>query len=333
MQTALKSKPEIIPTTSRLTGRDKWDHFLARCRYRRMSHIVSPGLYSLGSPGPESQIFVSANYTLSFDALRSSLEGIDCYILVLNTYGINVWCAAGKGTFGTEEVIERIELTELKNLVKNKVLILPQLGAPGVCSQEVERRTGFKVEFGPVRARDIKHYLTNGKATPEMRKVNFDIKDRAILIPVELIGLAPYILVLSILFYFISGFWSALAIAAIGISGAVFFPLLLPFLPTKDFTSKGLVLGVVTSIPFAYQSIAWSDEILTYNAISAIAWILLISPWVAYIALNFTGSTTFTSRTGVRREIFRYIPILAVIFISGLILSVLLGIGSYLGWF
>ena len=93
---------------------------------------MEPGLYALGAPAPDSPVFVSANYTLSFDALRSALRGIDGYLLVLDTKGINVWCAAGKGTFGTDELVARIEATRLAEVVRHRRLILPQLGAPGV---------------------------------------------------------------------------------------------------------------------------------------------------------------------------------------------------------
>ena len=92
-----------------------------------MGHRVEPGLYSLGNPMPESPVFVTANYTFSFDALRSSLKGIDGYILVLDTQGVNVWCAAGKGTFGTDELVFRITATRLHEVVKHRVVILPQL--------------------------------------------------------------------------------------------------------------------------------------------------------------------------------------------------------------
>ena len=46
---------------------------------------------------------------------------------------------------------------------------------------------------------------------------------------------------------------------------------------------------------------------------------MLFPPITAYLALNFTGSTPFTSRTGVRREIFRYIPVMAWSFGLGLV--------------
>ena len=85
----------------------------------------------MGSPSPDSPVLVSANYKLSFDVLRRSLAGIDAWILVLDTKGINVWCAAGKGTFGTEELLRRIAAVRLGEVVSHRRLVLPQLGAPG----------------------------------------------------------------------------------------------------------------------------------------------------------------------------------------------------------
>jgi CO dehydrogenase/acetyl-CoA synthase gamma subunit (corrinoid Fe-S protein) len=107
-----------------------------------MGRIVPPGLYRLGNPDNDSAVFASANYTLSFDALRSALAGTDAWILVLDTKGINVWCAAGKGTFGTNELIRRIAVTGLSEVVSHRKIILPQLGAPGVSAHEVARRSG-----------------------------------------------------------------------------------------------------------------------------------------------------------------------------------------------
>jgi len=36
------------------------------------------------------------------------MPGRNLWILILDTKGVNVWCAAGKGTFGTEELVFRI---------------------------------------------------------------------------------------------------------------------------------------------------------------------------------------------------------------------------------
>lgn len=72
----------------------------ARWGINRMSYKVPPGLYAVGQPNQDSPVLVSANYKLSFDMLRKELAGLDAWIMVIDTKGINVWCAAGKGTFG-----------------------------------------------------------------------------------------------------------------------------------------------------------------------------------------------------------------------------------------
>ena len=87
----------VNETTSELTFANRLIHFLARLGINRGKYRVNPGLYALGHPAADSPVFVTANYALSFDALRTSLAKVDCYILVLETKGINVWC----GFFGS----------------------------------------------------------------------------------------------------------------------------------------------------------------------------------------------------------------------------------------
>jgi len=100
---------------------------------------------------------------------------------------INVWCAAGKGTFGTEELIRRIKTVKLGLIVNHKRVIVPQLGAPGVSSFTVTRQTGFRVVFGPVYSKYIGEFIRGGyKATPEMRIVKFPLHDRLVLTPMEI---------------------------------------------------------------------------------------------------------------------------------------------------
>jgi hypothetical protein len=292
----------------------------------RMGHRVEPGLYRIGSPTPESPVFASANYTLSFDALRSALAGLDAYILVLDTRGINVWCAAGKGTFGTGELVYRIENTGLDGIVTRRKIILPQLGAPGVSAHEVQYRSGFKVEYGPVRARDLPEYIRTGKATPEMRRVEFPVRDRIVLSPIELVHISLPAIVVAAVLWFLAGPVAALAAISAVIAGTVLFPILLPFIPTKDFSTKGLLLGGIVAIPFA-AAFASGTTLPGWAAlVAAVTPLLLMPPVTAYLALNFTGSTTFTSRTGVRTEIFRYIPVMAFMAVSGIILGIVLGL-------
>ena len=147
-----------------------------------MRYRVDPGLYSLGSPTAEAKVFVTANYKLSFDHLRKGLNGLDAWILVLDTKGINVWCAAGKGTFGTDELVRRIGSEKLAEKVSHKNIIVPQLGAPGIAAHEVKKKTGFKIVYGPIRSKDIQAFIVNNNVvTPAMRSVTFTLSERTVL--------------------------------------------------------------------------------------------------------------------------------------------------------
>jgi len=316
----VKSNPGVMTATWDLNSADRWDHFITRIGIRRGEHRVPPGLYRLGSPNAESPVFVTANYTLSFDALRSSLKGIDGYILVLDTRGVNVWCAAGKRTFGTRELVRRIEAVKLTEVVSHRRLILPQLGASGVSAHEVRKASGFTVEYGPVRAEDLPEYLKTHQATAQMRKVRFNLRDRLVLSPVDVTqNLLPLLVSMGIGFL-IGGVPYMLAAMTVILSGVVLFPALLPWLPTKDFSSKGGFLGVLAALPFVLSVVLGHADWSWYRQLGQAAGYLLAMPAaIAFISLNFTGSSTFTSVVGVRKEIYKYIRPMAVLFALGLI--------------
>ncbi|RMF42006.1 MAG: acetyl-CoA synthase subunit gamma, partial [Deltaproteobacteria bacterium] len=140
----------VVPqVATHLRWQDHGGAILMRWGIGRFRYAIAPGLYAVGNPNPESEVLVTANYKLSFDHLRRHLAGRDLWILVLDTKGINVWCAAGKGTFGTDELVRRIRASRLEELVSHRRLILPQLGAPGVAAHKVKEQTGFRVSYGP----------------------------------------------------------------------------------------------------------------------------------------------------------------------------------------
>jgi hypothetical protein len=315
--------PTIKTTSSVLTPADRRDHVFARCGIRRMHHRIDPGLYALGTPTSDSPVFVSANYTLSFDALRSSLPGVDGYILVLDTKGINVWCAAGEGTFGTEELILRIENAKLTEVVNHRELILPQLGAPGVSAHEIRSRTGFRVEYGPVRAADLPEYMKTHKATSGMRRVSFRLAERLVLVPIEIVHILPIALVVAAAFYFLGGVLPGAAVLAVLLSGVIIFPIIMPWLPTANFSTKGFILGLAAALPFVAISLISAENVAWWRRILiSLSYLFSLSAVTAFIALNFTGSTPFTSRSGVKAEIYRYIPHMAWLAGSGLVMII-----------
>jgi acetyl-CoA decarbonylase/synthase complex subunit gamma len=318
--------------SSTLTFKDNLGAVKVRFGFGRMNYTLDPGLYALGTPGPDDPVYVSANYKLSFDRLREALPGRNGWILVLDTKGINVWCAAGKGTFGTEELLQRISSSNLEKVVNHHTLILPQLAGPGVAAFEVKKRSGFRVVYGPVQASDLPVFLDAGlEATPAMRTKTFTAGERLVLVPVELMGAIKIgIFVLTAIFvisFFLSGTSvgvafrythnSALALLLGILAGAVFTPFLLPWLPGRLFSVKGLLPGIVGAAVFF--AIHWRGEV-GKETFEFYAWLPIIPAVSTYLAMNFTGSSTFTSLSGVRKEMRWSVPLQIAGLTCGLVL-------------
>ena len=329
--TAIGDVPRV---RTRLDARDLIGAFKVRWALGRMNYRVQPGLYLVGEPTDDSPVLVSANFKRSFDLLRSVLDGRNAWILVLDTRGINVWCAAGKGTFGTDELVRRLQDTGLDRVVSHRRLLLPQLGAPGVSAHEVRERCGFGVVYGPVRAKDLPAFLDDGlRASPEMRRVRFGLLDRVVLIPVELVmGLRPIALLASVLVLLgglgpdgyslanvrVYGLRAAGLIVATFLASTILGPVLLPWLPGRAFSVKGTVLGLSLVGLLAMNSgfgLAGMDSWL-----HAAAWVLLIPALSSFVLMNFTGATTFTSLSGVLLEIRYALPMQKTAAVLGLVL-------------
>lgn len=305
-------KSQFTETSDRLTLKDILGSWKARWGINRMNYKVEPGLYALGKPDSNSPVFVTANYKMSFDVLRKELSDLNSWILVLDTKGINVWCAAGKGTFGTDELIKRIDEVGLASIVSHMTVIVPQLGAVGVSAHEVQRKSGFKVIYGPVRAADIKEFLKNGlKATAEMRTVRFKVLDRIVLTPMELMGsVKPTLIIFGVMFLLnILGLGSFSRTDVVGYIGALLVgcflvPLLLPWIPGRAFAFKGWLLGILWAI-YVAVSIGGSFE---SNILAGIAYLLILPAVSAFYAMNFTGASTYTSFSGVLKEMSFAVP-------------------------
>jgi acetyl-CoA decarbonylase/synthase complex subunit gamma len=299
-----------------------------------MRYVIEPGLYALGSPNEQDPVFVTGNYKMSFDQLREALSGRHAWLLVLETKGINVWCAAGKGTFGTEELVRRIESNGLAHIVAHRQLILPQLSGPGVAAYQVKKLSGFKVIYGPIKATDLPAFLDAGlKATAEMRLKSFTIRERAVLIPVELVSALKWALIICPAFFFLGGiggqvgFWSSalnyglfavVALLSAVAAGAVLTPILLPWLPGRAFSVKGLTMGLITILILTtFRAGSFSDWA---GRVEIMAWFILIPAISAYLAMNFTGASTYTSLSGVKKEMKWAVPLEIAAGVTGLFL-------------
>jgi hypothetical protein len=298
-----------------------------RWGFGRTRYSIAAGLYAIGTPSSDSPVLVTANYKMSFDILRRDMHGHDAWLLVLDTKGINVWCAAGKGTFGTDEIVRQVQKTNLQQVVNHRTLIVPQLGAPGVAAHKVGKACGFKVVYGPVRSSDLPRFLADKRtATPEMRRVTFTFSERLILTPVELVSMWRQTLWSILALFLLGGVGShifsltaalnrggaAILTGLVGLfAGAVLTPLLLPWLPGRLFAMKGAITGLAVGFMGALlfgASLNWLNSLALIMAVAA------VSSWCA---MNFTGSSTFTSPSGVEKEMRKAIPAQAAALLVG----------------
>lgn len=321
MDSDIETAAGLVPRVgTKLTTADRWGAMRMRMGIGRMDYRVLPGLYAVGTPGAASPVLVTANYKLTFDILRAGLSGLDAWILVLDTHGVNVWCAAGKGTFSTEEVARRVKASGLERVVDHRTLIVPQLGATGVARHLVRQACGFSVVYGPVRAADLPAFLAaDMQATPEMRRVRFDLRDRAAVIGVEMsVAWDWRIVMAAVVVAFMAGLagshlpspagyglrlgivYGLFLLAIVG--GSVLVPLGLPFIPGRAFSTKGALVGAV----LATLAVVALRGIVPILALIGI--FLAVTALCSYIAMNFTGATTFTSPSGVQKEMRRALP-------------------------
>lgn len=309
----------VVPRVKTTPGpRDLLGTLGARLGFIRSSYKVNPGLYGVGSPSTESPVLVTANYKLSFDALRTSLEGRDVWLLVIDTRGINVWCAAGKKTFSADEIALQIKRTSLDKIVAHRELILPQFAAVGVAAHQLKKKCGFKAIYGPIRAEDLPAYLDCGNQADEgMRSVTFSLRERLVLTPVEMVLTWKFFIPITLAFFIISGIgpdvysveaaWgrglsaTGATLAAIA-AGALVTPCLLPWIPGRQFWFKGALTGGL--IGLAYLSL-FMQEAPILGQLGVFFWITAAA---SYLAMNFTGATPFTSLSGVEKEMRKGLP-------------------------
>lgn len=316
----------IVPSIStKLTLSDKLKAvFVRRIGMGRDHFSVPEGLYAVGSPDKMSPVIVTSNYKITFDIVRSNLSKMDAWLLLIDTKGVNVWCAASKGSFGTEEIIKSIKKYNIEKIIDHKTIILPQLGATGVSGFKITQAIGFKVVFGPVRANDIYEFVSNGYIKDgKMKQVMFPLLERAVLAPLEFFGSLKYML------YLLLGIWLVLAfvngtynvpyfieitgiIAIAYIVGIFISPITLPYIPFKAFSLKGVALGILSFMPYLYLA--------PYNSIRMAGVFFISVSIISFVSMNFSGCTTYTCQKGAEKEVLFATPLHFLSLLTGVIL-------------
>jgi len=239
---------------------------------------VRPGLYAVGEPDRSSPVLVTGNFDLTVRRLVKAIDGaVNAWLLVADSAGINVWCAAGGGYFTAEKVIAAVKSSHLERVVNHHALILPQLCANGVDGWRIRRETGWGVHWGPAKARDIPAYLqARRQKTDAMRWVRFPLADRLEMVTVTL-GFYSLLILLPVLIFWRGLFWP-ITFSLLGLS--YFYAVVHPWLPGRD--------GLYKSIPLAFIALA---GLLLYTVL----WNQLPGLSLFHWAVGLTGLSVFTA--------------------------------------
>ena len=245
---------------------------------------TKPGLRRVGNPDRSSPVLVTCNFELTVRKVVQILErdGIDAWLLVAPTKGVNVWCAAGGGHFTTDTVVSIIKTSGIEDLVDHRNIILPQLSAVGVNIWALKERTGWKPRFGPVYIGHLKTYLGHDGKPPgeEFRRVRFPLRDRFVMgTNLGFNSLLFLILPFVIGSIWVFGLWwnsiPLLFLLAVLNSVLVF------CLPGKPGVQKGFALGLLVSAMFVVLSqTVWAMG--PWETLGWTGWIILLSTYLGY---------------------------------------------------
>lgn len=149
------------------------------CILFRFFPVTAPvGLIAFGKPTERSPVFVSGNWFYVVRRLRKKLAGRNCYLLVADSAGINVWCASGVGDFNEHKIADAVNSSGLKELVSHRTLILPQLCAVGVDKEALKAECSFGAKWGPADLEDLDKFFENSfRVTDEMRLVHWSRRE------------------------------------------------------------------------------------------------------------------------------------------------------------
>ena len=244
---------------------------------------VRTGLYMIGHPTADSPVLVTGNFDLTVRRVVRALDGkVNVWLLVADSAGINVWCAAGGGFFTAEKVIAAVKSSRLSEVVRHHALILPQLCANGVDGWRIRREIGWGVHWGPVRAVDIPEYLAAGrKKTNAMRWVRFPLKDRLEMVTVTL-GFYGLLILIPLFIFWRSMFWPV-TLSLVGLS--YFYAVALPWLPGRDGLYKSIPLTLIALAGMFFYTAFWNP----LPAFDLFRWTLILTGLSVFTGAELQG--------------------------------------------
>jgi len=266
---------------------------------RMMPFPCKTGLIKIGNPDKNAPVFLTCNFHLTVLRVKRALRGLDAYLLVANSKGINVWCASIGGHLTNHSVISVLKTSGIEEQVSHRKLIVPQLAATGIETKVISQKTGWHLIWGPVYAEDIPAFLENHKRKTEaMRQVRFPLVQR---IEMSAAWAFPISFVTALILW---PFWSVLVVpVTLMIWGLAFFIFLAFPLYVKLLNNKGKRIGFIV-FDFGrggFQLILWGLLLLAIVSVAFLThrlqsdfilrWGFLSLVIVLLLSMDLMGST------------------------------------------
>ena len=256
--------------------------------FRHFNFPCALGLRRVGNPNERSPVFLSGNYTLTVQRVLRKLRGCDCYLLVANSRGSNVWCAAGMNEFTEYDVIDVINVSCIRDLVRHRRIIAPVYAAPGIDIRTIKKETGFNIQWGPTHLNDLPRYIANGlKRTHDMFQVKFGLQDR---LEQALSTAWCYSMTIGLVLIW----WPLFFVKVVGIIFAVYLFgfTFYPFLPEevrwrRTIAIAAILMGAMAALGW------WQDwELADYGL-----WELVLAATILLMAMDGCGSSPLFKST------------------------------------
>ena len=124
--------------------------------------MITPGIYEMGTPGPDSPVAVTTNFALTYFIVSGEIEGskISTWLLIQDTEGLSVMTSWAAGKFSGDSVAHLVKKCGIVDKVKTRTLIIPGYAA-GISGDLEEELPDWKVSIGPREASHIPAFLKN----------------------------------------------------------------------------------------------------------------------------------------------------------------------------
>lgn len=254
---------------------------------RMLPHRTATGLFAVGTPTRDSPVLVTGNFTLTVRRLRAVLRGRDLWLLVADSKGINVWCAAGGGHFSHHSIIAAVRVAGLADKVDHREIILPQLCATGVERRRITETTGFSTRWGPARLEGLPAFLDRGarlhKADRVMRFPLWERLEMASMWGVPMLVVAVPLLVL------LSGWPTALAAGSAMAAMVCGLFALLPSLAIKGGRRYLTFAGFAAAASLLGAGLLAAAGLVTAGHLAAIVVTCLVA--IGLLSVDLAGTT------------------------------------------